>query len=263
MRRTGRQRSMVGRLAFDFQPAGQVTATANAALATDNSGKRRELTMTTGGAVVSAGNLSASGSGQPLGRYSGLAGVFTGDRYYFGPQIDPEIVINAGEDFTISALVVSYFGSGNRAFFVGTPISGGGNGTVAMGMQSGGARQIALAPGTGSGTNLSWTGPTIQTGVLLRYDLCRVNGLCFAFFDGQPASGGSGFPAASSGNYVQGGRLSVGGVGEYTGGGNGGTYGERWSGTVEKLVILKGVGLYTAAFNPFDPRPFRLGKLRR
>jgi len=251
---------MAGRLVFDFVPSGS-TATGTSNLPSDRSAKRNTLEATGTSAVCSG--IIPSGGGAPLGRYKSLGGVFSGDRYYFGPQIDPDIVFRSNEDFTISALAVSYFGSGNRAFFVGTPISSGGNGTIAMGIQSGGARQIALAPGTGTGPSLSWTGPTVVTNTIMRYDLCRVNGLCFAFFDGVPASGGSGVPVAGAGTFVQGGKLSIGGVGEYTGGGNGGTYGERWSGTVEKFVFLKGIGLYTAAFDPYDRRPFVWGKVRR
>lgn len=251
---------MAGRLVFDFIPSGSV-ATGTGSLPCDRSAKRNSLEAT-GASAVCSGIIANSG-GTVLGRYKSLGGVFSGDRYYFGPQIDPDIVFRSNEDFTISALAVSYFGAGNRAFFVGTPISGGGNGTIAMGILSGGARQISLAPGTGTGPSLSWTGPTVVTNTIMRYDLCRVNGMVFAFFDGKAATGGSANGTADTGTHIQGGKLSIGGVGEYTGGGSGGSYGERWSGTVEKFVFLKGIGLYTAAFDPNDRRPFTWGRVRR
>lgn len=261
MRRTGRQRAVTGFTAFELVHAGSVSQSVNTAFATNGAGRQIEHSMDQPAGATAEGNVSASGV--PLGRHRGVASKFSQGRYYFGPQADPVFNINAGEDFTISALVTSTFGSGNRAFFCGTSLSNGGIGTIAMGMQFDGLRQIALAPGNGSGANLNWTGPTIQTGVQLRYDLCRVNGLFFAFFDGQPATGGSGVPYASNGTHIGAGRFSIGGVGEYTGGSYGGQYGDRWGGTVEAFVILKGVGLYTGAFDPFDPRPFQRDKLRR
>lgn len=262
MRRTGRQPCKLGRYVFDFQPGGVVSATPYEGPAIDKGYGRQPVTVTGALGLRSQGNVSAVSSGEPRGRYSGLAGVYSGDRHYFGPAGDPEWYFEPGEDFTFSALAVTHFASGNRAYFFGLPTSGGAGGTLAVGHNSSYQHVVSFAGGTGTGSNKSWNGPTAVQGEVMRYDVCRTNGNFYCFFNGQIPNSGTIQGTYDVGTHIHTGICAVGGLGSYLSS-HGGSYGVSWAGTVEKCVLIKGVGLYAAPFDPYDLRPFRMAALRR
>lgn len=253
MRRNGRARDLYGQLCYAFQPSNVHTSTVADAPAT-NKGKGGSSIEAVSGAICS-GNLTDTGV--PRGVYSSVAGVFSGGRYYQSAAGDRVFAIEEYEDFTISVLCTSHW-TMDRSFTIGFAQSNGGIGTFAVGAASGGERRIFLAPGNGNGPNLTWRGPDNVKNDLQRYDLCRVNGVYFAFFDGVLNS-----LQNSQGSHIHGGKMAIGGLGEYQTS-NGGGYGDRWKGPVEEVVLLKGIGLFTASFQPFaEHRPFRRGRLRR
>lgn len=249
---------MLGRRVLDLVAGGTVGA-ANAPLCTDASAAVGNVEAN-GSLITSAANIPSAG-GAPLGRFSDLAPIFTGSRYYLSGQAAMDAAIASGEDFTISALVSTYYVSASRAFFIGNSDAAGANASFSMGMQYSGLYHITLLPGSGSGGSLTWYGPGFTANSRMRFDLCRVNGLAFAFFNGQPGTGAA-VPSIDSGSHIGAGKLSIGGVGEYVGGSDGGSSGDRWKGPIERVVFLKGVGLFTAAFDPYDPRPFASGRRR-
>lgn len=187
----------------------------------------------------------------PLGRYSPIVGSFASARFYF-PAASRAYIFE-GRDFHI-AMLANWTASGSRGFAFSHAASNGASlvATVGVNTSNNWTAQVQLS----DSSTLNFTGAARDTASMQRTDIVR-RGNRFGFaVDGVWAAAQTSALEVITHTAAQ---WAVGGTGEYTGGGNGGAYGDRWIGVIERLVILQGTALFDpgAPFDPYDPRPFR------
>jgi hypothetical protein len=199
----------------------------------------------------SAVDAGATGSYDTRGRYSSLVGLFSGGRFYFSAS--NALKSWGTQPWQLSALLCCT-ASGARCFALGTPDNSGSGGLFSFYVNTSNVWN-AFVNVVGGGS-VSWVSAvTRDTTKMERLDLCYDGLGHYGFF-----INGVLISWQSNANPIldQVSKFAIGGSGEYTAGGYLGAYGDRWSGLIERVVLLKGACLAPASgnFDPYDPRPF-------